>query len=224
MNSKISKRLEQLLHETPQVLLDNNKLRHAIRGVFDVDLLDVNYNHIGELVDKIDDAVLHRYFSTIWQPQTKKFKYSGLALIDEINALKPQRVLDIGCGYNEFKGKINNLTGIDPYNKKADVCLSILEYEPKHSYNVVISLGSINFGSTDKIFAEIKKAVTLTLDSGWLYFRVNPGCSHEAKESEWINFYNWTPTFIMNVADTLGVKVIDLRNDSNNRIYFILKK
>jgi hypothetical protein len=29
-----------------------------------------------------------------------------------------ESVLDVGCGYNEFKGKINNLTGLDPYNKK----------------------------------------------------------------------------------------------------------
>ena len=38
--------------------------------------------------------------------KTKKYKYSGLAIIDEVNNLKSKKVLDLGCGYNEFKGKI----------------------------------------------------------------------------------------------------------------------
>ena len=69
-----------------------------------------------QYVEAIDDACLHKYFSKYWQNDMKKWKYSGLALIDEVNSLKPRAVLDVGCGYNEFKGKIDNLIGIDPYN------------------------------------------------------------------------------------------------------------
>ena len=78
-----------------------------------------------QYAEAINDACLRRYFTKYWQNDMKKWKYSGLALIDEVNALKPRAVLDVGCGYNEFKGKIHNLIGIDPYNDKADlkVCL-----------------------------------------------------------------------------------------------------
>ena len=60
----------------------------------------------------------------------KKYKYSGLKLIDEVNSLNPRRVLDIGCGYHEFKDKIHNLVGIDPYNDAADIHVKLLDHHP----------------------------------------------------------------------------------------------
>ena len=90
-----------------------------------------------------------------------KYKYSGPALIDEINNLKPRRVLDIGCGYHEFKGKIDNIVGIDPYNSAADYEVKLLDYNPTEKFDATLALGSINFGSTDKIFAELEHAVKL---------------------------------------------------------------
>jgi len=224
MNIKILNRLEDLFHTTPSLLLDKNKLIHAIQSTFNVYLTDVEYNNIGELVDRIDNLVLSNYFGSVWQPQTKKFKYSGLKLIDEINSLHPKTVLDLGCGYNEFKGKINNLLGLDPYNNNADIKSTILDYNTDTKFDAILCLGSINFGTTEKILAEISKAVDLTNKGGLLYFRVNPGHKHAAPESEWISFYNWTPSFIINVADLLNVDILDLRNDSNDRIYFVLKK
>lgn len=224
MNIKILNKLENLFHTTPSLILDKNKLIHAIQSTFNVYLTDVEYNNIGELVDRIDNLVLSNYFGSVWQPQTKKFKYSGLKLIDEINSLHPKNVLDLGCGYNEFKGKINNLLGLDPYNNNADIKSTILDYNTNTKFDAVLCLGSINFGSTEKILAEINKAVDLTNKGGLLYFRVNPGHKHAAPESEWISFYNWTPSFIINVADLLNVDILDLRNDSNDRIYFVLKK
>ena len=42
--------------------------------------------------EAIDDACLHRYFSKYWQNDMKKWKHSGLQLIDEVNNLKPRAV------------------------------------------------------------------------------------------------------------------------------------
>ena len=42
---------------------------------------------IEQYVEVIDDACLHKYFSKYWQNDMKKWKYSGLALINEVNAL-----------------------------------------------------------------------------------------------------------------------------------------
>lgn len=224
MNLKIFEKLESIIHTSPQLLRSADKLRQAIQGTFDVYVYDVEYKNIGELVDRIDDAVLSRYFSEVWQPKTKKFKYSGLRLIDEINSLKPKNVIDLGCGYNEFKGKIDNLVGLDPYNKNADINCKILDYNTTEKYDVTVALGSINFGSTDKIFAEIEKAVELTAPGGKLFFRVNPGNQHTPPESKWISFYNWDTNFIVNCADYFDLDILDLKTDRTDRIYFAWSK
>ncbi len=224
MNIKILDTVEKLLQTSPQALRDKNKLKQLIQGTFDVEINNVEYNNIGELVDRIDDAVLDKYFRNHWQPEIKKYKHSGLKLIDEINQLKPRAVLDIGCGYNEFRGKINNLTGIDPYNSNADQCVKIMDYQTDQKFDAVMALGSINFGSTDKVFSELEKAVELGAPGCLYFFRVNPGLSHNNDESRWISFYPWTSNFIVNCADYFGLDVLDLRNDYKNRIYFVWRK
>ena len=222
MNHKILHKLEQVIHTSPQLLRNPATLKQAIQGTFDVELEDVSYHNIGELVDRIDDKVLARYFGEVWQGHMKKFKYSGLTLIDEVNSLKPRRVLDIGCGYHEFKGKIHNLVGIDPYNKKSDYQVKLLDYHPEEKFDVTLALGSINFGSTDKIFAELEHAVSLCNPGAVMFFRANPGLPHDKDESTWISFYPWDANFIVNCADQLNVDILDLRTDTHkNRLYFV---
>ena len=221
MNHKILHKIEKMLHTSPQLLRNSRTLQQAIQGTFDVEI-DVEYSHIGELVDRIDDKVLDNYFRNVWQGEMKKYKYSGLALIDEINSLKPRKVLDIGCGYHEFKGKIDNIVGIDPYNDAADLCVKLLDHHPREKYDAVIALGSINFGSTDKIYAELEHAVSLCNPGAVMFFRANPGLPHDKNESNWIYFYPWDSNFIVNCAEQLGVEILDIRTDSHkNRLYFV---
>ena len=224
MNHKILAAVETMLQTSPQLLRNKKLLQQAIVGTFDAWVNNVEFDNIGELVEKIDDKILERYFGEVWQPEMKKFKYSGLSLINEVNSLHPRAVLDIGCGYNEFRGKINNLTGLDPYNKNADVQCKLLEYRPKEQYDVVLALGSINFGSVDKVFAELERAVELTESKGKLFFRVNPGLSHTPPESEWISFYPWNSNFIVNCANYFDVDVLDIKHDHKNRMYFVWSK
>ena len=135
MNHKILHKLEKMIHTSPQLLRNPTQLKFAIQGTFDIELEDVSYSHIGELVDRIDDKVLDNYFRHHWHGEMKKYKYSGLALIDEINSLKPRKVLDIGCGYHEFKGKIDNIVGIQRGNfnyhwpKNCAVCLADYQHQ-----------------------------------------------------------------------------------------------
>lgn len=185
---------------------------------------DKIFNSINEYVTYIDNKCLLKYFSNIWQPDMKKWKYSGLKLIDEVNDLNPRSVLDVGCGYNEFKGKIQNLTGIDPYNDRADYKISILDFKPNQKFDVILCLGSINFGSSEKITAEIAKAVLLLEDQGTMFFRVNPGVPHDNPESQWIEFFAWNVPFIIDLAEKFKLKVLDIRDDANQRKYFVYKK
>ena len=172
----------------------------------------------------INDACLHKYFSKYWQNDMKKWKYSGLALIDEVNSLKPRAVLDVGCGYNEFKGKIDNLIGIDPYNDLADFKTGTLDYKTDEKFDVILCLGSVNFGNRDKIITEIKKCVELLANGGTMFFRVNPGVQHDKPEAKWIEFFAWNVPFIIELSNMFNLDILDIRDDTNQRKYFILRK
>jgi len=177
-----------------------------------------------QYAEAIDVACLHNYFSKYWENDIKKWKYSGLALVDEVNNLKPRAVLDVGCGYNEFRGKIHNLTGIDPYNDRADLRVSIMEYRTEQKFDVMLCLGSVNFGDRDKIIAEIGRCVDLLEDGGTMFFRVNPGVQHNKPEAKWIEFFAWNVPFMIELSEMFNLKVLDIRDDSNQRKYFIYRK
>jgi hypothetical protein len=233
VNRKIFNKLSEIIKQSPQLLLDKNMLSNAIAGEFDVALEETSTDML-KLTQQVDEAVLEQYFSRVWQPETKKYKYSGLSIIDQVNAMNPTAVLDAGCGYNEFKGKIQNLTGIDPFNDRADIKTHILDYETDIKYDFVICLGSINFGTVDKIFQEVQKVVSLTKPGGMIVFRVNPGIQHHARESKWIDFFEWDTAFILNTAHALNCRVQELRTDTaqdknqnllnGERLYFVLEK
>ena len=179
---------------------------------------------IEEYVNVIDDACLHKYFSKYWQNDMKKWKYSGLSLIDEVNGLKPRAVLDVGCGYNEFKGRIHNLIGIDPYNDKADFEAGTLDYKTDQKFDIILCLGSVNFGSKEKIIAEVGRCVQLLENNGLMFFRVNPGLSHDKPEADWIEFFPWNVPFIIELSEMYNLKILDIRDDTNSRKYFVYKK
>ena len=69
---------------------------------------------------------LNNYFSSIWKSNLDQYQYSGWAIADKIQS--NESVLDIGCGFNEFKSRILNLVGIDPANDSADYRVSIEEF------------------------------------------------------------------------------------------------
>jgi len=194
-----------------------------VKETFDV-TCDQKFSTIEDYVYYIDNQCLNTYFSKIWQPDMKKWKYSGLKLVDEVNALNPRSVLDVGCGYNEFRGKIHNLTGIDPYNDRADHKISIMDFQPNQRFDVILCLGSINFGSRDKISAEIAKTVLLLEDGGTIFCRVNPGVNHDRPEARWIEFFAWNVPFIIELAERFNLKVLDIRDDANQRKYFVYRK
>ena len=193
-----------------------------IKGKFGVEVK--RCDTLEQYTDAIDSACLHKYFSKYWQNDMKKWKYSGLALINEVNALRPRAVLDVGCGYNEFRGKINNLIGIDPYNDQADIEVGTLEYRTDEKFDVILCLGSVNFGPRDKILAEVGRCVNLLADNGTMFFRVNPGVQHDKPEAKWIEFFGWNVPFIIELSEIFNLKVLDIRDDTNQRKYFVYRK
>ena len=197
--------------------------QQLIKEIFKVDI-DKTFNSLVDYTNEIDTKCLHQYFANHWQTDMKKWKYSGLALIDQVNDMKPRTVLDVGCGYNEFKGKIHNLIGIDPYNDRADLQVDLMDYRSYTKFDIILALGSINFGGRNKIISEVSKCVNMLEDGGMMFCRVNPGVQHDKPEAHWIEFYAWNVPFIIELAEMFNLKILDIRDDSNQRKYFVYRK
>lgn len=174
------------------------------------------------VVASIHDTLITRYFSSDgeWKPDLDKYAHTGWGLVDRVNALAPERVLDVGCGYNSFKGLIANLHGIDPANDHADERVGIMEFESPDLWDVVLCLGSINFGSEAKVLAELAKVVSLTKPGGHIFFRANPGLDHAREAARWIDFFAWDEERAARYAQQLGCDLIEMAQDSN-RLYFL---
>ena len=173
--------------------------------------------------DDLSERYILRFFSEIWKPRTGDYEHTGWELADEINRLNPQKVLDVGCGYHPFKGRIQNLVGIDPYNNCADYEVDILEYRVKHeSHDVIIALGSINFNSRDEIEARFSHCVDLLKTGGKFFLRANPGITH--KTGPYVEIFPWTFEVVNEFAERYNLHLDTYKKDANDRLYFVYTK
>lgn len=175
------------------------------------------------ITNELDIKYSNRFFGEIWKPQTDIYNYTGWNLVDEINKLNPKKVLDVGCGYNQFKSRINNLIGIDPYNNCADYQVDIFEFvDDLESYDVIIALGSINFNSYNDIEKRIEKCVSLLSKNGKMFFRVNPGIAH--KNGPWVDIFPWSFEVVKEFAKKFNLNLETFKKDANSRLYFVYTK
>jgi len=178
---------------------------------------------LGEIVDDLSERYILRFFSEIWKPRTGDYEHTGWELAEEINKLNPKNVLDVGCGYHPFKGRIDNLIGIDPYNNCADYEVDILDYKVKSgSHDVIIALGSINFNSRDEIEARFAHCVDLLATGGKFFLRANPGITH--KTGPYVEIFNWTFEVVNEFAEKYNLKLETFKRDANERLYFVYTK
>lgn len=168
----------------------------------------------------LSERYINRFFGEIWKPRTGDYDYTGWQLADEINALNPRSVLDVGCGYHPFKGRINNLIGIDPYNNCADYMVDILDYVGYH--DVIVALGSINFNSRDEIESRFAKCVKLLDTGGKFYLRANPGITH--KTGPYVDIFPWSFEVVKEFADKYNLKLVEFKKDANDRLFFSYQK
>ena len=175
-----------------------------------------------EIVADLSERYTHRFFSEIWKPRTGDYDYTGWALAERIAEQNPQAVLDVGCGYHPFKGRIPNLVGIDPYNNCADFEVDILDYRVKTKYDHIIALGSINFNSQDEIEERFAHCVDLLESGGNFYLRANSGIPH--KTGPYVDIFPWSFELVNEFADKYNLKLLEFKRDNNERLYFSYQK
>jgi len=187
--------------------------------------LSLSCDYVGtvrSIVDDLNERYILRFFGEIWKPRTGEYEHSGWELVEEINKLNPERVLDVGCGYHPFKGRITNLVGIDPYNNCADYEVDILEYRVKHQYDVILALGSINFNSRDEIEARFSHCVDLLKTDGKFLLRANPGITH--RTGPYVEIFPWTFEVVNDFAEKYNLRLETFKKDANDRLYFVYQK
>ena len=166
---------------------------------------------------------LHNYFANEWKPNVDNFIYSGWKILDSIK--DHETVLDIGCGYNLFKPHLQDrLYGIDPANDNADEVVSIEDFTSDKKFDVILCLGSINFGPIETIEKQINKLVTFNKEKGRIYWRQNPGQQdHPHEGCKKIDFFKWTFDLNYYFANKYNYRVTECKWDKK-RIYSLWLK
>lgn len=199
------------------------KFKDKIISTFQLD--DINTSQsVAALTQEIDDKYSARFWGQgVWQPRTDVYQYTGWAVADEINKRNPRKVLDVGCGYNQFKPRITNLIGIDKYNNSADYMVDILDFnvEPE-SFDAVIIFGAINFGSWDDMRIRYRKVFELLAPGGKVYVRANPGHTH--KNGPWIDIFPWSFEYAHKIAAENNVELTQFKQDNGDRLFFTFEK
>ena len=244
MNTKIYKLIKENLHKAFN-LPKYEKIRTGITANTQVDELpwtpvrykkfkdyveaelaleDCSFNGaLRDIVNILSERYIKRFFGEIWRPRTDDYDYTGRQLAEDIAKQNPKNVLDVGCGYHPFKGKIPNLVGIDPYNHAADYEVDILDYRVKpESHDHIIALGSINFNSKEDIEARFSHCVNLLEKGGKFYLRANPGLQHVT--GPYVDVFEWTFEVVKQLEVAHGLHLDTFKQDNNGRLYFVYSR
>lgn len=178
---------------------------------------------LGEVVNDLDHRYHSKFFGKIWNPHTDEYSYNGRDLVDEINRQDPKNVLDVGCGYHPFKGRIPNLVGIDPYNSCADHMVDILDYRvPLGTHDHIIALGSINFNGYAEVEKRFVHCLNLLAPGGRFYLQVNPGIPYSA--GPYIDIFPWSFELVKQFESKYRLLLEQFKKDSNQHLYFVYRK
>ena len=212
---------DTVVQELPWTPARYRKFKDAVEAELH---LDCDYvGTVKDITQDLSERYILRFFSEIWKPRTNEYEHTGWQLVDEVNKLNPEKVLDVGCGYHPFKGRMQNLIGIDPYNNCADYEVDILEYRVKpESHDAILALGSINFNSRDEIEARFSHCVNLLKKGGKFFLRANPGISH--KTGPYVDIFPWTFEVANEFAEKYNLNLDTFKRDANERLYFVYTK
>ena len=99
--------------------------------------------------------------------------YTGLSLIDSVNARNPSLVLDVGCGQNFYKNKIKNLIGIDVFGNNCDLNYDYFVSDRRIIADVILVLGVLEYGSPDQAHQRLVRILQDCRPTTEVFFRFN---------------------------------------------------
>jgi hypothetical protein len=166
----------------------------------------------------IDQKLVNEYFAFSWKGGDNWTITNTANIASEIGA--NETVLDVGCGYNPFKPLLGDrLYAFDPAIAYGNELCSLEDFNSAgNQWDVVLCMGSINFGDEDHIASQIKKVVSLTKKGGRIYWRQNPGqADHDNEECKSVPFFKWSAERNYSFATRFGCQVVDFKVDYNRK-------
>jgi hypothetical protein len=212
---------DTVIDQLPWTPVRYRKFKDAIQNELQ---LDSDFSGtVRTIVGDLDRRYTDRFFREIWKPRTSEYEHTGWHLAEEITKQDPKSVLDVGCGYHPFKGRIPNLIGIDPFNSCADYEVDILEYRVRpESHDHIMALGSINFNSREDLEQRFAHCVDLLMPGGRFYLRANPGITH--KNGPYVDIFPWTFEIVKQFEEKYNLRLDLFKKDANNRLFFVYTK
>jgi hypothetical protein len=163
----------------------------------------------------IEQDAINKFYSQMTETADEaeirlaQFPYSGISLINKI--APNETVIDIGCGHNIFKKYIPNLVGIDPVYKNADYLTTLENFTTDKKFNVAFCLGSIQYGTTQDIEAQVAKVIDLLTPSARIYWRSKIKNPLAAPKNYDFTIYRWTEGSHTEIAEKFGFKLVDYK-------------
>ena len=143
------------------------------------------------------------------------FQHSGFNLINEVNALRPEAVLDAGCGHNFFKGKIDNLIGLDVVDHGTnDMTISVQDATFENNmFDVILALGNLTYDTREEIMLDLAQLVKWLKPGGHLIVRAR---LHQFQSDE--HWFQWQGSDIGIFSDIFNLQltkgpVLDQNNE-----------
>ena len=131
-------------------------------------------------------------------------------LIPFLQELEANLIIDVGCGTNPYKEHVSNLIGLDAANyPQADINLAV---EEVHSLNifqnqcadVVLALGSINFGSREDVVNQLRICVDWCKPGGYIIFRARLNDHTELNRKKGFVQFGWKVEDIYDITEQFG--------------------
>lgn len=226
---------------------------------------DWQHNTFGDFVKAIDEQYQNNYFlaehgtsttgvvGTVYdideKPIANKWNIRGQALVDRLKAMQEENpaltILDMGCGVNEYKKHLKNVTGVDPYRPEADVNAKQSEFDPQgQTWDVIICFGPQNWYTYDEQFRNFSKLKECLAPGGILFWShvhnyykvfqpdaqyghtwIHGDMDHAQRNSafyffdrdwKYIWYFNWTEHSMGQLAQHVGLKVNNVKYDECN--------
>ena len=116
-------------------------------------------------------------------------------------------IIDVGCGFNQYKQfNSDNFIGIDIANPNADWVGDILNYKTDQRFKLAICYGSLHFYNYEWIKNRFEKILALTLTSGIIMMKVNPGINSNYPLPF---FKHWTWPLAEHFAEVYNLQISD---------------
>lgn len=99
--------------------------------------------------------------------------YTGLSLVNSVNALDPALVLDVGCGQNFYKNKIKNLVGVDLFGNDCDLRLDYFSSDYAAKADAILVLGVLEYGTAEQVHQKLMRIKQNCHETTQVFFRFN---------------------------------------------------